>query len=953
MTFPKLELNQTVLACMLTGGVFLMAWSSVCEAGNPITVNTNSGAPFVPGNNDGLCSLAEAINNVNEAGSTAITTFSPDCPIPGATPPLLTPIDIFIQSGIGDINLDGLLTINSPARLIGPSPSDKARITTSSTEGILVIDQTNIAQLNADIWELRNLEFFGSHKEGNDPGNFTCPVRGGAVCARLGKTNALLSIIDSEFKDNSVTPDAGGSSYGGGLAVYGRPDISGERLIIENSHFEGNSGVDFGGAADIKWLGVNIQDSHFENNDAQRGGGINAGDNASFSINRSTFFGNNATSGFGGALALEDFTTAVITNSIFELNSGINFSGTSDFQGHALRVAGTSSESNNLLLLNSEFKANQTGALRLLNGVQATIASTTMHDNRVRASAGGIVSVNDSVLDMFNSSIVDNVGLEDAPALPVAGIQVQSGTLNLEHVTISQNQGAGSNSVGGLHLIDNSTADLSATLIADNFALTNGNVLVEAGSVLNVHSSQFGDSAAEINGSNTANVFNNISGLDSVQDMGCTVLAGATANLRCVPLAPLTASAVAVDRSDPSTTLTSDQRGSLFTRATGGGNLPDIGAHELQPPIISIEPNTITARNEGNSGTTPFPFTLLRNGDTRNISFANWNVLGEGPTPANIADFSSTSGSAFFDVGANSTDVTINVIGDTASEPDEGFRLALAGLTNGQPGAVFAKSATILNDDALLPVAIVSIEPILIDLVEGNFIIGSVQTLRVTRSQLLGGLCSFQAELAASGGNGVNSDDFLNWNLGTQTFVMQPGDEFIDIELQVTGDGLFEGDEGYRMGLINPSGCVVNNNASAVEGVIIDDESQMSIDAITIAGPEGNSGSTAFTFEISRTGFIQAPASVNWAVVGSGSNPATADDFVGGVLPSGGVGFPPGVISIQITIQVAGDIEGEFDEQFTVQLSSPTGGEILNGTANSTIINDDASDLLFADSFEQ
>jgi hypothetical protein len=71
MTFPKFDLNPTALACLLTSSVMFSALPSTCEAGNPITVNTNSGAAFVPGNNDGLCSLAEALNNANEAGSTA------------------------------------------------------------------------------------------------------------------------------------------------------------------------------------------------------------------------------------------------------------------------------------------------------------------------------------------------------------------------------------------------------------------------------------------------------------------------------------------------------------------------------------------------------------------------------------------------------------------------------------------------------------------------------------------------------------------------------------------------------------------------------------------------------------------------------------------------------------------------------------------------------------------
>jgi hypothetical protein len=105
----------------------------------------------------------------------------------------------------------------------------------------LTSSRAGIAEINAEIWELRNLEIFGSNKQGANPGNFTCPARGGAVCAGLNKANARLSIIDSEFRQNSVT-GTGTSSYGGALAVYGRSDILDKRLIIENSLFASERG---------------------------------------------------------------------------------------------------------------------------------------------------------------------------------------------------------------------------------------------------------------------------------------------------------------------------------------------------------------------------------------------------------------------------------------------------------------------------------------------------------------------------------------------------------------------------------------------------------------------------------------------------------------------------------------------------------------------------------------
>ena len=963
MTDPTIATNPAfskwISALIIAFSVTLAALLPRVTSAQDIVVNTNSGAPFLAGSNDGLCSLAEAINNANAAASTAMSTLSPDCPDVGS-PPLTEAIEVEIADGLGVIDLDGVVLIRSPIKLVGPSPTNKGRITTSGDQGIFAVRAASIAAINAQIFEFRNLELFGSTKTSAPPNLARCEHSGGAICISLSRPDARVTIIDSEFRLNEINPSSFNSFLGGGALSVGASSTDvGQRLLIENTTFDRNITRGSGGAVLAGWVATTILDSRFESNEASSGGAVKAQGSASLSINRSTFIGNTATPTDAAALEALGIQTVVITHSRFELNSVYVFDGqqiTSDNLGHAVTVNGFGTSSSNLLMLNTEFDRNNTGAIKLSSGINATIGSTLVHVNRASASSKGVVSVRDSTLDMFNSSVVGNIGLPEFPHTPMAGIRAESSTLNLEHVTISDNWANGSSAVGGLHLVDSSTANLSGTLLAGNEGVSGGNALVEGGSVLNVHSSQFGDSAAEINGSSTANVFNDNAGLDAIQDMGCTVPAGDSMNSRCIPLAPLAAGAVALDRSDPATTLLSDQRGLDFTRKSGGGNVPDIGAHETQPPLISIDPDTNTAFNEGSSGTTPFPFTLRRNGDKRANTFANWNIFGDGPTPANVDDFQAASwvgGSAFFDVGAESAQVNINVIGDTFSEPNEGFRLVLAGITNGQQGDVAQRSATIINDDALLPAAFVSIAPVVINSIEGDFFIGSRQTFRITRSQLLSGICSFQVELSAIGPAGVSNDDFLNWNLGTSTYILQPGEESFEITLDVVGDGMYEGDEAFRVGLINPSGCFIDNTAASVDSLIVDDDSLINIAAGAPSQDEGTGANFAYVFQVNRVGYIDDVDSVSWAVTGSGSNPASANDFVGGVLPSGSVGFPPGNNGVFVEFEVAGDAVEESDETFTVTLSSPIGGEIGTATMSATIINDDTnSDQIFSDRFQ-
>lgn len=116
-----------------------------------------------------------------------------------------------------------------------------------------------------------------------------------------------------------------------------------------------------------------------------------------------------------------------------------------------------------------------------------------------------------------------------------------------------------------------------------------------------------------------------------------------------------------------------------------------------------------------------------------------------------------------------------------------------------------------------------------------------------------------------------------------------------------------------------------------------------SIAALNADRSEGNSGTTAFTFTVSRTNGASAPwATVNYAVTGTGSNPATASDFSGGVMPSGVISLTAGQANNTLTVNVAGDSTVEPDENFTVTLSNPSHGSLSTISAPAVIRNDDA-----------
>ncbi len=112
--------------------------------------------------------------------------------------------------------------------------------------------------------------------------------------------------------------------------------------------------------------------------------------------------------------------------------------------------------------------------------------------------------------------------------------------------------------------------------------------------------------------------------------------------------------------------------------------------------------------------------------------------------------------------------------------------------------------------------------------------------------------------------------------------------------------------------------------------------------ADTPTNNEGNAGNTAFTFTVTRTASCVA-ASVDYAVTGTGANPADAADF-GGVLPSGTANFASGATTATITINVSGDTTVEMDETFLVTLSNPAGVALgATTTDTGTITNDDVT----------
>ena len=232
---------------------------------------------------------------------------------------------------------------------------------------------------------------------------------------------------------------------------------------------------------------------------------------------------------------------------------------------------------------------------------------------------------------------------------------------------------------------------------------------------------------------------------------------------------------------------------------------------------------------------------------------------------------------------------------------------------------------TITNDDA---VPAVSIDPGSVS--EGDSG-DTVLSFDVTLSQVSAGSAS--VHYATADDTATIPDGDYDAASGIVTF--DPGQDTKHIDVTVHGDTTYENDEAFTVALSTPSGATIAVDTAT--GTITNDDAPpvLSIDDVSLN--EGNSGTTAFDFTVTKTGATALPASVIWATGGGDATP-TSDYLSGG----GTLNFTKSQTSKTITVFVNGDTAFEADQTFDVTLASPTGAALgLKSVGTGTIKNDD------------
>lgn len=184
---------------------------------------------------------------------------------------------------------------------------------------------------------------------------------------------------------------------------------------------------------------------------------------------------------------------------------------------------------------------------------------------------------------------------------------------------------------------------------------------------------------------------------------------------------------------------------------------------------------------------------------------------------------------------------------------------------------------------------------------------------------------------STASGTAISGSDFTPTS-GTLSFAA--GQSSATISVPTIDDTVVESSETLGVTLSAPTGGATLGTASAT-GTISDNDGA-SATYLVISDASGLEGFN-LSFTVTRSGNISGTTSVTYATA---PGTAAANDYV---AASGTLTFAPGQTALTITVAAKTDARAENDEIFYVNLSSPTGGAILNDAQGAGTIFDDGN----------
>ena len=267
----------------------------------------------------------------------------------------------------------------------------------------------------------------------------------------LSSSGNSVDVRNTLFQNNVAQNGSGGGMF-----------IESGNVTVSDSTFRSNQALNgSGGGVYILRIG-SITRTTFDHNSAPNGGGLVV-TAANMTGRELTFTGNSATGGSGGALYINNSTTAgqnyLLTDSIVSDNTATQFGG--GIYNRTALVVTNSAISNNTATSGG-------GALMQFAAqgpLSATFAGCLINGNRSGAS-GGAIQTQAGAVSLINSTMSAN----DAQGLGGAVLLTQSAVLNLAFATIAFNT---ANATGGVYS-SSSTINSNNSIIANNTTRNSG-----------------------------------------------------------------------------------------------------------------------------------------------------------------------------------------------------------------------------------------------------------------------------------------------------------------------------------------------------------------------------------------------------------------------------------------------------------------------------------------------
>lgn len=378
---------------------------------------------------------------------------------------------------------------------------------------------------------------------------------------------------------------------------------------------------------------------------------------------------------------------------------------------------------------------------------------------------------------------------------------------------------------------------------------------------------------------------------------------------------------------DPRTVLVDNTTIDVIAQSTAGSSTG--GVHE-------IEASQVVALQGSGTADAPNLIVYLDSTGRQNITFSAVLRELDGATvdqqiaiqyrvgnTGNFINLPGGAGSGSFTAAGNQT-VNVNVVLPAAAnnQPDLQIRIVTADAA-GSDAMIGIDDITVDSQAAGVETQTVAFAgPV--SQAEGN----SGTTAYAFTVQRTGGTTgdlSFSGTIAPGATDGA---DFAGGAAPT-TFsgTILAGQTSATVTIMVNGDAIVEGDEAFTLTLTTTGNAAtgvttaIGTTGGSTTGTIVnDDDLPASVAISDVIQSEGNSGTTNFTFTVTRSGGTGA-FDVNFAT--ADGTAAAGSDYS---ATSGTLNFLAGEMSKTVTVSVSGDTTFEASETFSVVLSGATNG---------------------------